>query len=203
RRMPSRPELAPPAFQAGLKVPSGSCNLLSGTWDGEFCLPGKWAGVGVLGDNQHKESNQERFAFSHPLRQVVGPTGEAMWVNFCFSTNDLNHWQEKVKMDIENPSKVAKLFEFIVKNQDPDRGDSDFMLAELRKPAKELVIKTARARTVHQLFPIVNPLWDPNDAGSCAMLTRYQELVKFELKNAIPKAINWSVIYNVTQGQHK
>lgn len=35
------------------------------------------------------------------------------------------------------------------------------------------------------------------------MLTRYQELVQFELKNTIPKAINWSVICNVTQGQHE
>lgn len=55
-----------------------------------------------------------------PSWQVVGPPGEAMWVNICFSTSDLNRWQEKVKIYRENPSKVATRFEFIVKKQDPD-----------------------------------------------------------------------------------
>lgn len=57
--------------------------------------------------------------------------------------------------------------------------------------------------TVHQLFPIVKPLWDLNDAGNYAMSTRYREPVKFELKHAIAKAINWSVLYYVKEGWHK
>ena len=69
------------------------------------------------------------------------------------------------------------------------------MLTELTKPEKELVIKMARAPVqgqiasgalqgaLDQLFPVVNPLWDPNDAGSCAVLARYQELVQFEFKS--------------------
>lgn len=54
-----------------------------------------------------------------PLRRVVGLTGEAVRVKIPFSTCDLKSWQEKVRSYIENRSKAAKRFEFIVKNREP------------------------------------------------------------------------------------
>lgn len=51
------------------------------------------------------------------------------------------------------------------------------------------------------LFPTTNPLWDPND--QYASLTRYWELVKFGLENAILKAVNWALMYNFKQGEHE
>ncbi|KFO57041.1 hypothetical protein N302_03546, partial [Corvus brachyrhynchos] len=147
--------------------------------------------------------------------QVVGPMGNAMRVNVPFSTSDMNSWREEVKIFREDPSKVAKLFELIVKDQDPDWGDIDLMLTELTETEKELVIKTAKAHVqgqiasgalqgnVDMLFPTTNPLWDLNNLGKYASLIRYQELVKFGLENAIPKAVNWALMYNVKQGQHE
>lgn len=52
-----------------------------------------------------------------PLTQVVGPTGNAMRVKVPFSTSDLNSWREEVKNFREDPSKVAKRFELIVKTR--------------------------------------------------------------------------------------
>ncbi|KFO62894.1 hypothetical protein N302_11660, partial [Corvus brachyrhynchos] len=147
--------------------------------------------------------------------QVVGPTGNAMRVNVPFSTSDLNSWREEGKNFREDPSKVAKPFELIVKNQDPDWVDIDLMLTALRETEQELVINTAKAHVqgqiasgalqgnVDMLFPTTNPLWDPNDPGEYALLTRYWELVKFGLENAILKAVNWALMYNVIQGQHE
>lgn len=89
------------------------------------------------------------------------------------------------------------------------------MLTELAETEKELAIKTAKAHVpgqiasgglqgnVAMLFPTTNPLWNPNDPGEYASLTRYWELVKFGLENTILKAVNWALMYNVKQGQHK
>ncbi|KFQ66932.1 hypothetical protein N335_04080, partial [Phaethon lepturus] len=52
---------------------------------------------------------------------------------------------------------------------------------------------------VDQNFPSVNPEWDPNQPGSRAMLDRYQRWILYGVKNAMPKAINWSKIYEVRQ----
>lgn len=89
------------------------------------------------------------------------------------------------------------------------------MLTELTEIEKELVIKTAKAHVqgqiasgtlqgnVDMLLPTTNPQWDPNDPGEYASLTRYWELVKFGLENAILKAVNWVLMYNFKQGQHE
>ena len=176
---------------------------------------GTSSGTPVTADTRSKRSKTKKaLPLVAPLRQAVGPTGEVVWVKVPFSTSDLNSWQEEV-WNYKDPSKIAKRFELIVRNQDPDCADTESTLTQLTETEKELVIKTARAHvqgqiasgtlqgTVDQLFPIVNPLWDLNDAGNYAVLTRYRELLKFGLENSIPKAVNWSVTYNVKQAQHE
>ncbi|KFZ55216.1 hypothetical protein N338_08355, partial [Podiceps cristatus] len=44
-----------------------------------------------------------------------------------------------------------------------------------------------------------NPEWDPNQPGSRGMMTRYQRWILFGVRHAMPKAINWSKIYEVRQ----
>lgn len=110
-----------------------------------------------------------------------------MQVKVPFSTSDLNSWREEVKNYRKDPKKVAKRFELIVRNQDPDWGDIDLMLLELTETEKELVIKTTKAHvegqiasralqgTVGQAFPISNPRWNPNDVRDYALLVRYRK----------------------------
>ncbi|KFP74708.1 hypothetical protein N310_03403, partial [Acanthisitta chloris] len=145
--------------------------------------------------------------------QVIGPTGDSMKVKVPFSASDLTSWREEVKNFRVDPRKAAKRFEWIVRNQDPDCNGIDLMLTELTESEKELVIKTVRThvqgqiasgalhRNVDQHFPLVNPHWNPNDAGNYAMLARYMLLVQFELEHAIPRAFNWSALYNGKQGK--
>lgn len=138
-----------------------------------------------------------------------------MRVKAPFSTSDLNSWREEVKNFRKDPIKVSKLFEFIVRNQDPGWGDIDLMLTELTETEKALVIKTAKAYVqgeiasgalqgnVGMLFPITNPRWDLKDPGKYVSLTRYQEVVKFGFENAIPKTANWALMYKAKQGQQE
>ncbi|KAJ7423400.1 hypothetical protein BTVI_09823 [Pitangus sulphuratus] len=86
-----------------------------------------------------------------PLRQVIAPTGEQTKVKVPLSANDLNSWREEAKCFRENPEKVAKRFELIVKNQDIDWLDIDLILSELTETEKEFVIKTARNHVEGQI----------------------------------------------------
>ncbi|KFR16511.1 hypothetical protein N306_03735, partial [Opisthocomus hoazin] len=52
---------------------------------------------------------------------------------------------------------------------------------------------------VDQNFPSSDLEWDPNQLGPRGMLTRYQRWILFGVKHAMPKAINWSKIYEVRQ----
>lgn len=118
------------------------------------------------------------------LREVIGPGGEAMQVKVPFSTSDLNSWRE-VRNYKDDPGKVAKRLELVVKNQNPDWCDIDLMLSQLTETEKKLIIKTSRARvegqiagrdlqgTVEQVFSNSNSQWNPNDEGDYALLVRY------------------------------
>ncbi|KFP70053.1 hypothetical protein N310_09367, partial [Acanthisitta chloris] len=144
--------------------------------------------------------------------QIIGPGGDPMRVKVPFSASDLASWGEEAKNFRTDPGKVAKRFDWIMRNHDPDWTDIDLMLTELTETEKELVIKTARTHVqgqiasgllqgnVDQHFPLANPQWDPNDAGNYAMLNRYRLLVQFGLEHAIPKAVNWAALYNIKQG---
>lgn len=65
-----------------------------------------------------------------PLREVVWAGGPAR-LKVPFSTADLDAWKEVAKGYQDDPIKVAKQFELIVKNQDPDWSDIDLILGEM------------------------------------------------------------------------
>ncbi|KFV11718.1 hypothetical protein N339_07914, partial [Pterocles gutturalis] len=50
-------------------------------------------------------------------------------------------------------------------------------------------------------FPPTNPNWDPNNPTQRLLITQYQRLILFGVKNAIPKQNNFSKLYEVVQGK--
>ncbi|KFP93481.1 hypothetical protein N329_07294, partial [Haliaeetus albicilla] len=144
--------------------------------------------------------------------QAIGATGPAR-IKVPFTMNDLDSWSKTVKGYQDDPEGVAKRFELIVKNQDPDWKDIDLMLDAFTETEKQLIIKTARTQvqiqitagvltgTVENHIPRTVPSWDPNDNNDYQLLKKYQEWIKIGIKNAIPKAVNWSSLYAVKQGQ--
>ena len=142
----------------------------------------------------------------------MGAGGPAK-VKVPFTTADLDAWKEIAEGYRNDPSRVAKRFELIVKNQDPDWADVDLILGEMTETEKQLVLKTAQTHVQAQInggalqgnvdnyIPLNNPHWDPNDERDYRMLKRYRDWIKMGLENAIPKAVNWSALYAVKQGQ--
>ncbi|XP_009981526.1 PREDICTED: uncharacterized protein LOC104376617 [Tauraco erythrolophus] len=136
-----------------------------------------------------------------------------MRIRVPFNMGDLDAWRKVVKDYREDPLGIAKRFELIVKNQDPDWKDIDIMLDAMTETEKELIVRTARTHVqaqiiagtlaggVDQHVPLTDPHWDPNDKTDYRTLKRYQNWIKFGLENAIPKAVNWSALYAVKQGQ--
>ncbi|KAJ7402742.1 hypothetical protein BTVI_83662 [Pitangus sulphuratus] len=147
-----------------------------------------------------------------PLQQVISPTGGQIKVKVPFSESDLNSWREEAKCFRENPEKVAKRFELIVKNQDIDWSEIDLILSELTETEKELIIKTARNHVegqiatnvlrgnIDDIFPVQKPNWEPNNPGHYALLKQYRKFVLVGLRNAITEAVNWAALYDVRQG---
>lgn len=146
-----------------------------------------------------------------PLRQAMGANGPAR-IKVPFTTNELDAWKEAVKGYRDDPEVVAKRFELIVKNLDPDWKDIEIMLAALSETEKQLIVKTARTQvqiqvasgalpgTVEVHVPRADPNWDYNDENDYKMLKRYQEWIRIALENAIPKSVNWSRLYTIKQG---
>ncbi|KFZ60867.1 hypothetical protein N338_11766, partial [Podiceps cristatus] len=144
--------------------------------------------------------------------QAMGTAGPTR-IKVPFTMNDLNSWKEVAKGYRDDPEGIAKIFDLIVRNQDPDWKDIDLMLDALTETEKQLVIKTARTQvqiqitagvlpgTVDNHVPKTDPNWDPNDNTEYWLLKRYQEWIKMGIENAIPKAVNWSRLYAIKQGQ--
>lgn len=145
-----------------------------------------------------------------PLRQAIGTEGPAR-IKIPFSMQDLDTWRETVKGYRDDPEGVAKRFELIVKNQDPDWKDIDLMLDALTETEKQLIIKSARTQvqiqitagtlqgTVENHVPRDDPDWDPNNEQEYRLLKRYQEWIKIGIETAVPKAVNWSNLYEIKQ----
>ncbi|KAJ7427879.1 hypothetical protein WISP_03208 [Willisornis vidua] len=66
-----------------------------------------------------------------PLREVRAPSGNPAGVKMPFSSKDLDSWREEAKHFREDPNRIARRFELIVKNQDVDWVDTQLMLSEL------------------------------------------------------------------------
>ncbi|KFP48551.1 hypothetical protein N323_00036, partial [Cathartes aura] len=131
---------------------------------------------------------------------------------------DLRSWKELAGTYREDLEKVAKIFETIVRTQDPDWNDIQvyivldtlltldertMVLAKAKEEAEKIHTQSAQPGTVNDHFPPVDPRWDPNNPAQRELLTRYQRLVTFGMRHPIPKAINLSKLYQVIQGKEE
>lgn len=182
-------------------------------------------GQGAVGSGEEAEAGPSISGFSPitgrtrskvgpiiqaPLREAVGVGGPTR-IKIPFSMSDLDTWREMVKGYRDDPEGVAKRFELIVKNQDPDWKDIDLMLDALTETEKQLIVKQARTHVQVQItagvlqgpvevhVPRDNPNWDPNNQQEYRLLKRYQEWIKIGIETAIPKAVNWSHLYEIKQ----
>ncbi|KFM06949.1 hypothetical protein AS27_08774, partial [Aptenodytes forsteri] len=143
--------------------------------------------------------------------QAVGNNG-SVTIKVLFSVIDLRSWKELAGTYREDPEKVTKIFETIVRTQDPDWIDIQvvldtlltldertMVLAKAKEEAERLHAQNAQPGTVNDHFPPVDPRWDPNNPAQRKLLTSYQRLIVFGIKHTIPKAINLSKLYQVIQ----
>ncbi|RMB92916.1 hypothetical protein DUI87_30654 [Hirundo rustica rustica] len=153
---------------------------------------------------------QTREVIQAPLRQAITSDGETKLIKVPFSSTDLEIWERIAKGYQSDPTGVAKKMKFMIKQHSPDWADLQLLLDALTETEKQLVLKVAGdlaeddCRTtqedVKDVFPLQDPGWDPNDDEKLGRLKRYQELIVKGLERAIPKTINWSVLYAIKQG---
>ncbi|KFR15991.1 hypothetical protein N306_11366, partial [Opisthocomus hoazin] len=144
--------------------------------------------------------------------QAMGPRAPTL-TRIPFQTEDIDKWRETVKEYREEPIGVARKFEWIVKNLDPDWKDVDLMLEAMTETEKGMVLKTARDHvraqisagalqgTEEQHVPLRDPGWDPNDQTQYRLVQQYCIWIQYGLEHGIPKAVNWSALYEAKQGQ--
>jgi len=142
----------------------------------------------------------------------MGPRAPTL-TRIPFQTEDIDKWRETVKEYREEPIGVARKFEWIVKNLDPDWKDVDLMLEAMTETEKGMVLKTARDHvraqisagalqgTEEQHVPLRDPGWDPNDQTQYRLVQQYCIWIQYGLEHGIPKAVNWSALYEAKQGQ--
>ncbi|KAK4821607.1 hypothetical protein QYF61_025184 [Mycteria americana] len=164
----------------------------------------------ISGRTQGRRGEAGPASLQAPLREAVGNDGPVA-VKVPFSITDLRSWKETTGIYQEDPERVAKVIETIIRTQDPDWNDLQVILDTLLDTEKKMVLNTARKQverahanghlqgTVDQNFPSANPEWDLNQPGPRGMLTRYQKWILFGVRHAMPKAINLSKIYEVRQ----
>ena len=145
-----------------------------------------------------------------PLREVVRPEGGTMLVKVPFSSFDLESWKEVCKNYRDDPSKVARQMQFLVRQFEPDWNDIQLLLDQLTETEKQLVLRTAQTllednlrgtdEDIKDYFPLQNPRWDPNTDHGRELLERYREWVIKGVERAIPRTVNWSKLFEVKQG---
>lgn len=155
----------------------------------------------------------ERGVIQASLRQAARAEG-LVTVKVPFSVADLRFWKELAGSYREDPEKVAKIFETIIRMQDSDwldiqvvldslltEGERVTVLAKAKEEAERLHAQSAQLGTLDQHFPQTDPWWDLNNPGHRELLTQYQRLVVFGIKHGSPKAIKISRLYQVIQGK--
>ncbi|KFV49165.1 hypothetical protein N341_08865, partial [Tyto alba] len=141
--------------------------------------------------------------------QEVG-SNRPVTVKVPFSVADLRSWKELAGTYSEDPEKVSKVFETIIRTQDLDWNDTQVVLdtlltcdertmviAKAKEEAERMHVQNAQLGNVNDHFLPVDPRWDPNNPAQIELLTKYQRLLVFGMKHAIPKALNLSKLYQV------
>ncbi|XP_068015521.1 uncharacterized protein [Melanerpes formicivorus] len=146
-----------------------------------------------------------------PSGEALGPDGSEVRLRAPLSGTELSAWQEILRNCSRDPEKVAKRFQLLVKNHDPEWLDIDVLLDALGSATKAMVISAAREEvqallrrkqpgvTVDEVFPLTEPSWDPKNPDDRAALKRYQAWVVYGLKRGIPKRNDLPRLYEIYQ----
>ena len=150
-----------------------------------------------------------------PLRQGVGNDGP-VYVKVSFTAMDLMTWKQAAGNYREDPEKVGKVVDTIIRTQNPDWNDLQVILDNvLDDTEKQMVLKAGKAQaeldvmsgitggTIEQNFPSADPQWDPNNVAHRERLRRYQKWVLYGVRHAMPKSLNWSKLYGVRQDKNE
>ncbi|KFO55768.1 hypothetical protein N302_01143, partial [Corvus brachyrhynchos] len=143
--------------------------------------------------------------------QAVGNQG-VIYITIPFLLVEVQQWKALVGQYRDNPEKVANLVRRAIKIYNPDWKDLNVVLDTLLDETEKEMVNKAVISTieilitagslqgsVNDIFPLNDPGWDPNVAEQRAKLKRYQDWIVFGLKHTIPKAVNWSKLYEVRQ----
>ncbi|KFP98569.1 hypothetical protein N330_02084, partial [Leptosomus discolor] len=131
-------------------------------------------------------------------------------VRTSFSCNDLREWKDTARKYCSDPVGTTRILQLIIRQHSPDWNDMQLLLDCLTETEKQLIIKTAgdlakefyeiKGSDVKEYFPLQDPNWDPNRSADVERLRAYQGWVVKGMEKAIPKTINWAVLYAVKQG---
>uniref|UniRef100_A0A663F7C0 Core shell protein Gag P30 domain-containing protein n=1 Tax=Aquila chrysaetos chrysaetos TaxID=223781 RepID=A0A663F7C0_AQUCH len=154
---------------------------------------------------------KQKEVIQAPLRQALGTEGVAT-IKVPFSIVDLNNWKIAAGSYRENPDQAAHAFETMIQTQDPDWKDIQVIMDVLFDSAeRDMIRRAAKTQveaqvdsgvlqgTVEQNFPSTDPKWDPNSLAQRRLLDQYKKWVLFGIRNAMPKAINMSKLYEIKQ----
>ncbi|KFQ25458.1 hypothetical protein N332_04508, partial [Mesitornis unicolor] len=139
-----------------------------------------------------------------------------VYVKVPFSPADLIIWKESAGLYREDPGKVGRVMGMIIKTQNPDWDDVQVILDTLMgSTEKQIVLRTARMRAeedvrtwtidgaIDQNFPTGDLQWDPNREDHMERLKIYQQWILYGVRNAMPKTINWSKLYDIRQEKNE
>lgn len=146
------------------------------------------------------------------LRQVIGMEGASVFVQVPFSTQDLKIWKEMAEKYREDPEQVGRSLETIIENHDPNWQDLQVILgisfsyeeqrtALAKGKAEKVQAKDTQAGSSDDHFPPISLGWDLNNQAQRYLITEYQRLILFGVKNAVPKPRSVSKLCQVVQGK--
>lgn len=130
---------------------------------------------------------QTKGVIQAPLRQAITSNGEPRMIKVPFFSVDLEAWEKTAKGYGNDPIGVAKRVKFMAKQHLPDWADMQLLLDALTETEKQLLLKVAKdlaedacapaQEDIKDVFPLQDPMWDPNEPDEWAQLKRYQDFV--------------------------
>ncbi|KFU91281.1 hypothetical protein M959_02403, partial [Chaetura pelagica] len=146
--------------------------------------------------------------------QGVRPEGP-VYVKVAFSIVDLVAWKQAAGPYRENPE-VSRILDTIIRTQVPDWNDMQVIMDYLMDGTeKQMVLRAAKAQaetavlngtargSLEQNFPSRDLECDPNHVEHRQRLNHYRNWVVYGVKHVIPKAVNWSKLYEVRQDKNE
>ncbi|KFU85301.1 hypothetical protein M959_15252, partial [Chaetura pelagica] len=142
--------------------------------------------------------------------QGFGKNGP-VYVKVPFSFLDLMAWKQAAGTYRENPERMGRVVDTIIRTQDTDWNDLQVILDNLLdETEKQMALRSAKGQaeatamngtvdgTLEQKFPSGDAQWDSNPVW-VKTETIKKMWVSYGGRNAVLGAVNWSKLYEVRQ----